>query len=68
MDPKPFLDAETEESGYVVAGENEFHSLIETARWWTWCAGAVIEEMEARRPSEKKQQAVQGLGSFLEEI
>jgi hypothetical protein len=67
-DPKPFLNAEREENGCVVAGENEFHLLVETARWWASCAETVIEEMEARRSSEKKQQqAVPGFVSFLKE-
>jgi hypothetical protein len=66
-DPKPSLDAEREENGCVVAGESEFHLSIETAQWWTTCAETGIEEMQAWRPSEKKQKAVQGFASFLEE-
>jgi hypothetical protein len=31
-DPKPFLDVEKEENGCAVAGVNEFHSLMVTAR------------------------------------
>ncbi len=66
-DLMPFLDAERGESGCAVAGGNEFHLLIETARWWTSCAETLIEEMEAGQASEKKQQGQQGSVSFLEE-
>ena len=32
-DLRPFLDAGREENGCAVAGGNEFHLLIETARY-----------------------------------
>jgi hypothetical protein len=55
-DLKPIPDVEREGNGYVAAGENEFHLLLEPWGGRAKYDGPVPEERWPQRPSGKKQQ------------